>query len=296
MEPRPNPAPLIVLVGETASGKTALGIELARQFNGEIIAADSRTVYTGMDIGTAKPTPEEMQGIPHHLLDVVTPDRAFTAADFKRQAEAAIAAISARGRLPIMVGGSGLYIDSVIYDFQFRGGPDLDLRQELQSLGVDELQGRLFAEGIPLPENSRNPRHLLRSLETKGAIAVRAPLRQNTLVMGLSIDRDALKAKLARRVDLMVEQGFVEEVQRIVGRYGWDAPGLQAPGYRAFRKYLAKEVTLEEAKALFVQNDSQLAKRQRTWFRRNKDIHWLCKKEEAVDLVTTFLNKVYTDT
>lgn len=294
MEPRSNPAPLIVIVGETASGKTALAIELAKQFNGEIIAADSRTIYKGMDIGTAKPTPKEQDGVPHYLLDVIYPDEKFTAADFKRLANEKIENILRRGKLPIIVGGTGLYIDSVIYDFEFRPPADPGLRARLQAMSVEELQRVLAEKDIPLPENSRNPRHLMRAIETEGIAASRKGLRPNTLVIGLSIDRELLKEKLVKRVDLMVGQGFLEEVRRISDQYGWGIPALQAPGYKAFRRYLANEVSLEEAKALFIQNDLQLAKRQRTWFSRNKSIQWIWKKEESVDLITSFLNKVYT--
>lgn len=294
MGSQPNQAPLVALVGETASGKTALSIELAKQFNGEIISADSRAVYRGMDIGTAKPTPEEMDGVPHHLIDVVDPDQPFSVSDFKRLALEAIADIQSRGKLPILVGGTGLYIDAVVYDFAFRGEPDQALRQELQLLPVEKLQEILVSKGLPLPENSRNPRHLIRAIETEGAVADRGKLRPDTLIMGLKIDREVLNAKLVKRVDAMVERGFVQEVQKVADQYGWDVPALLAPGYKAFRKYLAGEITIEEAKTLFVRNDSQLAKRQRTWFKRDSNIHWICKKEEAVDLLTTFLNKVYT--
>lgn len=296
MESQSDRTPLIVIVGETASGKTALAIDLAKQFNGEIIAADSRTVYRGMDIGTAKPNVEEMDGVPHHLLSIVDPDQIFTAADFKRRALEAIDDIASRGKIPFLVGGTGLYVDSVAYDFAFNGEPDYALRAELNALPVQELQQKLQDMGLPLPENSNNPRHLIRAIETEGAVPTKGSLRQNTLLLGLPIDREVLKAKLIRRVDLMVEQGFIEEVERVANQYGWDVPALRAPGYKAFRKYLAKEITLEEAKTLFVRNDWQLAKRQRTWFKRDKNIQWTCKKEEIVDLVTTFLNKVYTDT
>lgn len=291
MESKSDQPPLIAIVGETASGKSALGLQLAEQFDGEIIAADSRTVYRGMDIGTAKPSPQEQRLVPHHLLDVVTPDQRFTAADFKRSAQTAITDITSRGKVPFLVGGSGLYVDAVLYDFSFKGEADPDQRRHLQALSVDELQQQLHIRGIPLPENSRNPRYLIRMLETNGASTIRGALRPNTLIIGLEVEREELKAKLVQRVDAMVGQGFVDEVVAVSRQYGWDMPALQAPGYRAFRKYLAGEVTLEEAKTLFVRNDLQLAKRQRTWFRRNKDIHWICKKEEAIDLITTFLSK-----
>jgi tRNA dimethylallyltransferase len=294
MESKSNQPPLICIVGETASGKTALAIELARRFNGEIIAADSRTVYKEMDIGTAKPTAEERGAVPHHLLNVVSPGDHFTVADFKTLANREIQHITSRAKVPFLVGGSGLYVDAVIYDFKFRGPADEATRRRLQQLSVEELQQQLATSGIPLPENSRNPRHLIRTLETGGQKIEQSAMRPNTLVLGMTIDQEELREKVTKRVDLMAEEGFIEEVRTIAERYGWDAPALQAPGYKAFRKYLANEITLEEAKLLFVRNDLQLAKRQRTWFRRNKGIHYIRNKEEAVALTTTFLNKVPT--
>ncbi|HUS25738.1 MAG TPA: tRNA (adenosine(37)-N6)-dimethylallyltransferase MiaA [Nevskiaceae bacterium] len=291
MEPIPNNPPLIVILGPTASGKSALALELAQQFNGEIIAADSRTVYKGMDIGTAKPTRAEQQEIGHHLLDVVRPDQAFTVSDFQKQANQAIAGIHGRGKVPFLVGGSGLYIDAVIYNFRFRRPANPEERLKLNRLSVDELQALLQEQNIPLPINYRNPRHLIRSLETRGEAQYRSELRKNTLVIGIDTNREQLLAKISQRVDAMVHNGFVPELKALVQQYGWEAPALQAPGYRAFRDYLAGSITLDEAKQRFVANDMQLAKRQRTWFRRNKDIHWICKKAEAVDLITTLLNK-----
>jgi tRNA dimethylallyltransferase len=278
-------------LGPTASGKTALALELAERYNGEIIAADSRTVYKGMDIGTAKPTEDEQRRVRHHLLDVVTPDVSFTVADFQRLAQEAIADITSRGKLPILVGGSGLYIDAVIYNFSFRGGPDLEQREVLQNASAEELQHLLHERGIALPANERNPRHLIRTLEANGAAPRQDQLRVHTLVLGLDPGREVLQEKIARRVDTMVAAGFAREVQELAERYGWNATALQAPGYRAFRSYLERATSLEEAKRLFVQNDLQYAKRQKTWFRRNEDIYWISKTAEAVGLVTTLLNK-----
>lgn len=283
--------PLIVIVGQTASGKSALAMHLAQKYNGEIIAADSRTVYRGMDIGTAKPTPNDRKIIKHHLIDVVYPSSTFSSLQFKQQANMAILNISGRGKLPIMVGGTGLYVDAVVYDFQFRGPADPDVRRELEQLSVDELQARLRDADIPLPTNSQNPRHLIRALETDGQVAARGPLRPNTLVIGLQIEPDALRKKIADRVDAMVAAGLVEEARGLAERYGWDVPAMQAPAYKAFRPYIEGKITLEEAKRLFVQKDWQYARRQKTWFRRNKDIVWICKPDESIDLVTTFLNK-----
>jgi tRNA dimethylallyltransferase len=244
-----------------------------------------------MDIGTAKPTAEERQQVPHHLLDVLPPNRQFTAADFQRLASIAITDIAARGHAPFLVGGSGLYIDAFLYGFTFRGGANPVQRQALQVLSVEELQQLLHERGIPLPENQRNPRHLIRALETGGATPQRGSLRPHTLLLGLDPGREALRQTIIQRVDAMVAAGFIDEVRSLAEAYGWDAPGLQAPGYRAFRGYIDGHLSLDEAKQLFVQNDMQYAKRQMTWFRRNADIHWISKMDEAVELVTTLLNK-----
>jgi tRNA dimethylallyltransferase len=284
--------PLVVIVGETASGKSALALEIAEQFKGEIIAADSRTVYKGMDIGTAKPTREDQALIPHHLLDITTPDKPITVADFKKLANKAIDDISARGKLPILVGGTGLYIDAVIFDFQFNGvATDTALREQLSGLSVTELQNQLRGHGISLPENERNPRHLQRALETKGQRATRKPLRKNTLIIGLQPDREALQERISQRVDAMVEAGLVAEVGRLGKQYGWGTEVLRIPAYRTFREYVQKTISVQEAKEQCIKYDLALAKRQRTWFRRNESIHWLQEQSEAVDLITTFLNK-----
>ncbi len=284
-------SPLIVIVGETASGKSALAIELAKQFDGEIICADSRTVYKGMDIGTAKPTSEEQAVVPHHLLDIITPDKSFSAADFQRTANQMITDIVARGKLPIMVGGTGLYIDSVLFDFEFRRPAESAERERLEAMSVHELQAEIARAGLQLPENLQNKRHLMRTIETGGVVGSRHDLRPNTLVLGLRVEREELEKRIAARTDAMVQAGFVEEVRGLGEQYGFDAPGLQAPGYKAFRKYLAGESDMSSARDEFIKNDLHLAKRQRTWFKRNKSIQWLGDRSLAVDIVTTFLNK-----
>ena len=281
--------PLIAIVGPTASGKTALAIDIATHFNGEIICADSRTIYTGMDIGTAKPSSADQSLIPHHILDVITPDQRYSAADFKAQAEAAIADILARGKLPIMVGGTGLYVDAVLYDFAFRAPANLAEREKLEKLSVEELQHALASRGIPLPNNPQNPRHLIRALETGGQQPERQTLRGNTLVLGLKIDRELLEKRIEKRIDDMITTGLLEEIVSLAQKYGWDAPGLQAPGYRAFRPYFAGDIDLVTAKKQFAQNDKQLAKRQRTWFKRNADIEWVSSVEQAREQVKNLL-------
>ncbi len=283
--------PLVVVVGETGSGKTTLAIELAKRFNGEVVAADSRTIYKGMDIGTAKPSRKEQAGIPHHLLDVTTPDKPLTVAQYKELAAELIKEIQDRGRLPILVGGTGLYIDAVIYDYSFRLNSSTAERRELNQLSVEELQSRLARAKIPLPKNSQNPRHLIRSIETKGQESVRGVLRSNTLLIGIQYEKDELTKRLQHRIDTMFDSGLTEETNYLLDRYGWECPLLQTSAYQAVKRYLLGEITVEEAKNQCLRNDLRLAKRQRTWFRRNKSIHWVKEQIQAVDLVTTLLNK-----
>lgn len=292
METKRQPAPLIVIVGPTASGKSALAIELARRHDGEIICADSRTVYKGMDIGTAKPAPAERAEIPHHILDVVTPDRIFTAAEFKRRALLWIDDISIRGKLPIMVGGTGLYIDGVIFDFAFLPPVPLEQREELEAMDIEQLQAEITSRGITMPENSRNKRHLVRALETNGEIAVKKGLRDNTLVIGMDKSKQEIDESIRRRVDAMYAQGFIDEARRLADKYSWDAPGLSAPGYKAAREHLVGGKSLDESKEIFARKDRELAKRQRTWFKRNRHINWVKNAAEAEALVKNFLQKI----
>lgn len=282
--------PLIVVVGQTASGKTALALELAEKFGGEIICADSRTIYKGMDIGTAKPTADEQARVPHHCIDLVEPDESFSAAQFKERAVAAIHDIHQRGKIPIMVGGTGLYIDAVLFDYQFGEKADHALRAELSTKNIEELQTMIDTLGYAMPENRHNKRYLIRAIERRGEPGSRKELRPNTLILGLSVDAETLNARIAQRVSTMITAGLVDEYKQLLSRYPGNSPGFLAPGYKAFAKYLDGEVSIEEAEAIFIRNDSQLAKRQRTWFKRNDSVQWLDDRSSAVDIVTTFLN------
>lgn len=287
-------APLLVIVGQTATGKSALAMQLAERFGGEIISADSRTVYRGMDIGTAKPTTVDRAEVPHHLLDILEPDESFTAADFKQRAAAAIEDISAHGRLPILVGGTGLYADAVLYDYTFRSPADKRLRQELEHLSVPELQQRLLEQGIPLPNNPQNPRHLVRALETGGQQPKQADMRANTLVLGLHLEREELLDRIAGRVDAMLQAGLEQEAKDLSERYGFAVPPMQTIGYQEWAGYFKGVQSLEETRHLIIKNTLAYAKRQKTWFKRNKSVHWLSdrdKLQQSVDLITTLLYK-----
>lgn len=271
-----DPKKLVVIVGTTASGKSAAAMQIAQEHNGEIICADSRTIYKGLDIGTAKPSVADRAAIPHHLLDIVEPDQKFSVSQFQKLANQAIKDIQKRGKLPIMVGGTGLYVDSVIYGYSFRETNPV-LRAELETLSVDELQKKILALGLDLPQNDKNPRHLIRTLETNGAEAQKQPLRANTLLLGIDCSTDVLKARITERVEQMIAQGLEQEVKGLADRYGWEAEAMKGIGYREWQDYFASPQTAQDlikTKELIAKNTWQYARRQRTWFKRNKNIHW----------------------
>jgi tRNA dimethylallyltransferase len=284
---------LLVIVGETASGKTALALELAERLNGEIICADSWTVRKHVDIGTAKPAAEERRKVPHHLLDVVGPDEDFTAAVFKRLANKAIEDITSRGKLPIMVGGTGLYIDGVIYDFNFLPAGDRGEREELNRLSIAKLLEKIEYSKLDLTDvDTRNKRRLIRLIETKGKRPTRQPLRPNTLIIGLKTDREIIEQRIITRLDDMLARGLEDEVRGLVDQYGWGAEALKGIGYAQWRGYFEGRQSLPETRQKIIKATFEYAKRQRTWFKRNKSIHWFhtpVNMREIVDTVTTFL-------
>lgn len=285
-------APLVVVVGETASGKSALAIELAKQFDGEIICADSRTVYSEFDIGSAKPTILERAEVPHHLLDVADPSGIFTAAVFQKIAQTTIDALVRRGKLPIMVGGTGLYVDSVLYGYKFPAAPPAELRVKLSNMSLDELLLRAQQQGIVMDGiDTNNKRRVTRHLENGGVRPTKQTLRPSTLVLGLTIPRDELCDRVEKRVGDMLASGLEFEVQNLAKRYGWDAEPMKGIGYREWQAYFEGGQNLAETRTQIIADTMGLAKRQRTWFRRNKSIQWVNDRSKAVDLVTTFLNK-----
>ncbi len=284
--------PLIAIVGETASGKSALAVEIAKQFDGEIICADSRTVYSEFDIGSAKPSNLERAEVPHHLLDIADPSGTFTAGVFQQIAQTTISAIAARGKLPILVGGTGLYIDSVLYSYEFPEPPSPELRAELAVMGLDELLERAKQQGIVTDGiDTHNKRRVVRLLENGGVQPAKQPLRPNTLLLGLTVPREVLRARVEKRVDDMLAAGLEFEVQKLAKQYGWDAEPMKGIGYREWHGYFAGTQNLDETRAQIVAATMGLAKRQRTWFKRNSSIQWLNDRSKVVEIVTTFLNK-----
>ena len=286
--PRPE---LIAIVGPTASGKSALALEIARKFDGEIIAADSRTVYKGMDVGTAKPTSNDRQKVPHWGLDLVEPGKRYSAFEFQRYAKAKIKDIQKRGKLPVLVGGTGLYIDAVLFDFGFRRPPDPKRRAELEKLDIEELHGIIHEQGLPMAKNVQNPRHLIRTIETSGQVHRRnAKLDPGVSLIGLLPPDDIIKANIAARAESMFSKAIIEETRRLIQEYGEKSlAGTAGIVYRIVIRFLKHEVTEEQAIELFKTADWQYARRQKTWFKRNPHIRWFESPERAYAFLTEAL-------
>lgn len=303
----------MVIVGPTAVGKTALSIRLAKKYNGEIINGDSMQVYAGLDIGTAKVTEEEAEGIPHHLLDIVSVEQDYTASDFKRDAGLAIESILARGKLPIVVGGSGLYIEGLLFDMQFGGtaAEDLDYRKQLESelerTDAMHIWNQLQEKDPKAAEqiHPNNSRRVIRALEVIHFSGKRfsdqfdreADPHYDALLIGLDTERSILYDRINRRVDLMVAGGLVEEAKSLYDRQlPFKAQATRGIGYKEWFGYFNGEITFEEAAEMLKQNSRRYAKRQLTWFRnRMSGIHWFDlvqndhEMQKIEDLVDSFL-------
>lgn len=284
--------PLIVVTGPTASGKTKLAIDLARAFDGEIICADSRTVYKEMNIGTAKPTTAEMNGIQHHLLDLIYPNEKFTLWNFQHLAKAKIDDIRSRGKMPFLVGGSGLYVDSILFDYQLNEQPaDAMMRKELEKLSIEQIQSMLIKQRIKLPENFDNKRYLIRTLEQSGVNdhRRRVPI-ENAIVVGIATDKSILEQRIRKRAQAMLETGLVEEVEKLLDKYGDQEP-LRKNAYGIVAEYLHGGIkTRDEVVAKITTADRQLAKKQMTWFSRNPFMNWL-SLDRAYDQISRLIAK-----
>lgn len=282
--------PMVAIVGSTASGKSDLALYLAKKYNGEIICADSRTIYKAMDIGTAKPSLKDQKMIPHHCLDIVTPDKRYSVAEFKKEAEQKIKEINSRHNRPFIVGGSGLYIDALLYDFEFEDRLQTNLRQE----SLETLQSLAIQRGLQPTQNTfQNKRHLAGFLERGGEVGPRRHTT-DTVVLGIVAEREILRERIEQRINRMFKQGIVEETKALLDTWGKDAPGLLTLGYHPIVTYLNNEISAQEAKDLFIRSHVQFAKRQMTWFKRNKDIQWVSSTSEAEQIIEEKLAKFVT--
>lgn len=278
-----------MIVGPTAVGKTDLSIQLAKQFNGEIISGDSMQVYRGMDIGTAKATPEEQRQVPHHLIDIKDPEESFSVAEFQKLALEAIADIQSRGHLPILVGGTGLYVKSVLYYPQYHFQPNeegLHIRKKWQAFLEIHGEQKLWEEVYKVAPDIANRLHpndtrrLIRALELyeQNQLPIHQEKHQSPfdfLMIGLTMPRDQLYERINRRVDLMIEAGLIDEVKNLLKTTTNESlTSMQSLGYKELVPYIRGEISLEEAVELIKKRTRQFAKRQLTWFRQMEDIHW----------------------
>lgn len=294
---------IVAVVGPTASGKTALAVKLAKRFNGEVISADSMQVYKGMDIATAKPDENEMSGIPHHLISIISPDEEFSVSIFKTLAEKAIEDISSRGKLPIIAGGTGLYIDALLNNTTFLDNTKNDeIRSKLQKRAESEGAEALYKELLekdPQTAEKIHPNNVLKivraleilyssgkTLTEQNAESHLEKSPYESLIIGLNAkERDYLYNRINSRVEKMVDMGLVEECRAFYSQ-SFAHTAVQAIGYKEIKPYIDGEITLDEAKDNLKQSTRRYAKRQLTWFRRNEKINWLnideMSKEELI--------------
>lgn len=312
-----DPIKVVSVVGPTASGKTKLSVELAKSFNGEIISADSMQIYKDMTIATAKPSVEEMQGIPHHLMDFLPPDSTYSVAMFTEDAKRCIEDISGRGRLPIIVGGTGLYVDSLLNNIRFYDGArDEELTNRLwdeyNENGVEPLLNQLESvDPVSAQKLSaeRNPKRIIRAIEfyhTTGSTITEQnersrliPSPYKAIKIGLSFnDRQKLYDRIDLRVDLMLRQGLLEEAKEVLSS-PLSATSVKAIGYKELAPYINGEDTLDNCVEKLKRETRRYAKRQLTWFRRDKDINWLYADEydsfeELFTAAVSIINKGLT--
>ncbi|QWH18753.1 tRNA (adenosine(37)-N6)-dimethylallyltransferase MiaA [Bacillus mycoides] len=279
-----------VIIGPTAVGKTKLSIDLAKALNGEIISGDSMQIYRTMDIGTAKVTTDEMDGIPHYMIDIKDPEDSFSVAEFQERVRKCIREITERGRLPIIVGGTGLYIQSVLFDYQFTDeAGDATYREQMEKLalerGVEYVHKKLQEVDPESAEriHANNVRRVIRALEifhtTGEKMSNQLEKQENELLydvslIGLTMDREMLYDRINLRVNLMIEQGLLEEVKGLHERGVRDCQSIQAIGYKEIYDYFENRVSLEEAVSQLKTNSRRYAKRQLTWFRNKMDVAW----------------------
>ena len=278
---------IVVICGPTASGKTALGIQVAQQANGEIISSDSMQIYKDMDIGTAKPTPEERAQAVHHLVDFVSPDQRYSVADFKKDATEKIEDILSRGKLPIIVGGTGLYVNSLIHNIEYKEEiTDIEYRNELEKVDLETLykQAQEIDPEAAAKVSQNDRKRITRILEiyhttgktkTQMEAESRKEVKYDYKIFVLTPERDKLYERINLRVDLMMQAGLVDEVKQLLQKYNEFPTAMQGLGYKEVKEYLDGDITEEEMVEKIKQESRHYAKRQLTWFRQYKDATWL---------------------
>ena len=301
---------VIVICGPTGAGKTALSIELAKRINGEIVSSDSMQIYKDMDIGTAKPTKEETKDIKHYLIDFVAPDQRYSVAEFKKDAENAIEEILAKGKTPIIVGGTGLYVDSLIYGIEYK---DIELdenyRNELEEIAKKQGLEKLYEQAQKIdPEamkkiSPNDKKRIIRVLEIykatgKNKTEQEIESRKNEVkydykVFAINMDREKLYDRINKRVDIMLEQGLIQEVQTLVKKYNEFPTAMQGLGYKEVVQYLKNEISYDEMVDKIKMETRRYAKRQITWFKKNKQTIWIDGQkdlQENIDLIINTCN------
>jgi len=278
---------ILYIVGPTASGKTALSIELAKEIDAEIVCADSQTVRQDMNIGTAKPTKTEMRGVVHHMIDIIDPYAEFNLKDFIDRAMYIINDIHKRNKNVIVVGGTGLYIDALFFRFAL---PQLsytttDKLADLNNQSIDSLHSIINATSLTMPPNSSNPRHLINVILRAGKTGQKNVPDEKSIIIGINPGREVLLKRINTRVDSMFDTGFIEEVRGIIKKYGKPPRSFDAIGYRIAMRLIEEEIDQTQARELFKIADRQYAKRQLSWFKRNGHIKWFESPAEAKEYI-----------
>jgi len=285
--------PLIVIVGETASGKSKIALDLAEHLNGEIINADSWSVYKGFNVGTAKPSNKDQAQIKHYILDVADPVKGFSAVEFKKLATKSIDKIYKRGKIPIIVGGTGLYVDCLIYNYSFLPPSPQSDRKYFESLTLEELVNMCHKLGYDTKRiDINNKRRVIRLLENRGIYPQSKPLRENTLILGIKVEQEVLEFNIEKRIQEMLKNGLEKEVRGLVDKYGWDIEPMKGIGYREFKDFFVGKINEQDLIARINKDTLKLVKKQKTWFKRNKSIQWLTNRDDFVEVATTFVNKL----
>lgn len=299
---------VIVICGPTASGKTALSIELAKRINGEIVSADSMQIYKDMDIGSAKVTPEEMQGIKHYLIDCVYPNERYSVANYKQDAKNAIETIIKKGKVPIVVGGTGLYIDSLIYEIEYKDIKiNEEYRKQLEKIKDEQGLEVLYNEALEIdPEamkkiSSNDYKRITRILEiyeatgkTKTQQEAESRLNEipyNYKVFAIDYDREKLYERINKRVDFMLERGLIDEVKKLLEKYNEFPTAMQGLGYKEVKQYFDGDLSKEEMIEKIKQESRRYAKRQFTWFRKNKQTIWINGEDDIQKNINIILEE-----